>query len=360
MRQSFGHNTCMITLNSLMHPTDQFTEENYDQTNRSTELNREEQSSLENFQKEFIFNHLIRHIEQKVISIDETLSSRKGIFGGRIKNIFKSFGGKQKHSYSPEINARGDKVYPLSHPSVQARQLADLLFFIGDFDSALQNYKYSLTHFKNEKATKYWAGSLEMIAICSTLLDSQRRDGELDMERAISAYDIENQPHFATRASFILIAMKKFRSRYLEAAAISIKPETNRASNPLLSGLFQEHAAFCYLYRQPKPMIRMFTMRLILAADKYFQSGLIYHGLGCALAAYPNYQYNDWTIINNHLQYGVGRGSYLLGDLELSLSFLEKVFVHPHPFLRYSPEVQSAYLREYLYILNVLFLLLFL
>lgn len=340
----------MLTINSL--PLDRPGENN-------TYLSNEDRTSFQMFVRDFISKFVIPHIEQKVQSLDEIVASnRKGLFGSRFKNLFRGFGGGQKAKPAevPEISSYGAKIYPLSHPVAQMRQLADFVFFLRDYDNAIVNYKNCLTDFRNDKSTKHWAGCLEMISICNTLLDIQRKESENELEKVLSSYFGENHFRFATRVTFILVTMKKSRNRYLEAAAVCTRPENNRPMNPLLSALFQEQAAFCYLYKQPFPMYRMFTMRLVIASDKYYQSGQFEHALGCSFAAYPNYQEKEWYLINSHLQYGIGRESYLLSDLNLSIDHFQQLILQRNPYLRFNPEVQSTYLREFLHVLKVSFL----
>ena len=345
----------MLTINS--HPINKPNIEN----NIISFLSNEDQIGFQSFTREFITKFIIPHIERKVQSLDEIVSAnRRGLFGSRIKNLFRGFGGggaKSKAVEAPEINSYGAKIYSLSHPVSQMRQLADFVFFLRDYDNALVNYKNCLNDYKNDKSMKHWAGSLEMISICNSLLDIQRKESENDLEKVITTYFQENQYRFSTRVSFILVTMKKSRNRYLEAAAVCTRPENNRPISPLLSALFQEQAAFCYLYKQPFPMYRMFTMRLAIAADKYYQSGQYEHALGCTLAAYPNYQGKDWCLINSHLQYGIGRESYLLQDLPLSVDHFEQLLTQRNPNLKLSPEIQSTYLREFLHVLKVCFFL---
>ena len=119
--------------------------------------------------------------------------------------------------------------YDLSKTSLNrsVKELADLLFLMGDYDNAQQQYKACANDFKNEGEWHYYAGCLELSALCSIAshLTHRQRDlsVEADFEKAITYYSklaSEGYLAFATRASFFLVHLLRLKSKYRDSADI--------------------------------------------------------------------------------------------------------------------------------------------
>jgi len=85
-------------------------------------------------------------------------------------------------------------------------------------------------------------------------------------------------------------------------------------------------------------------MRLVMASDAYYAAGQLVHALGCCYAAYPTYEGQRWCMLKDHLQFSIGRHSFLLGDLQRSTRFFQLLLTDSTQ----SPEQQSSYFREFL------------
>jgi hypothetical protein len=122
------------------------------------------------------------------------------------------------------------RKYPLqTSESAQARQLADFLFFLRDFDHASYNYRICAQDYKNDRALKYAAAAMEMNSICQYFINrnfpgqSGLREAESEMERAIDCYQKAGEPRFAARAVIILALMRQSRRALLDAASVYIQ-----------------------------------------------------------------------------------------------------------------------------------------
>ena len=319
--------------------------------NEKTYLSTDDCLGLQSFMKEFMFKYVIPHLEGRLQTLEEQVAiTRKNMFTTKVKRLF-GFSSKPRTTGevgAPEITSSGARIYAVRTPTAQTRQLADIAFMIRDYDSALLNYKNCIPEMKNDQTLKYLAGVTEMVGICQSFLDQNKRassDSEQEFERALGLYQETKSFRYSVRVIFLLTALKKIKNKFGDAALLLTRLDNK---NNLLTALFQEQSAFCYLFKSP-PMYRMFSMRLVMAADKYYEAGQLEHSIGCAIAALPNYKGKDWGLLVDHIQFIISRASFLLGDLKTSAFYSTAILEHSTQ----SPERQSSYLRELLHIYSL-------
>lgn len=337
MRKTFGDECKLLKINSLPADSPQTKKDG-----SKTFLTMDDCMQLQVFMKEFIFRRLLTYMEKKILHLEDIVAGLRRSRTGTFSRFF--FGSRKRTAdCSPETSATGLRYYGCNTPPAQTRQLGDLCLMTGDFESALANYKACLVDYKNDRCNKYLAGATEMVALCNTLLGQQRKDSEKELESVGVMYMKELQPRFAARTLLLLSSMKRCRNRFMEAASICIRAAES-FKDPLISALFQEQAAFCYLFKYPTPMFRMFTMRLVMASDAYAAAGQLVHALGCCYAAYPTYEGQRWSTLKDHVEFSIGRHSFLLGDLTRSTKFFQLLLTDSQQ----APETQSSFFREYL------------
>ena len=341
MKQNFGGNACILPINSL--PYDQPRLVN----GKNTFLSLKDCDTLKNFTKDIVYKYTIPFMETKLRSLEEQVAAnRKSLFSSKVRSFFRFQSKPRQVGEGAEVTSTGLRIYPMGSNTSQTRQLADFAFMLRDYDSALLNYKNCIVEMKNDQTVRHLASATEMAAICNSLIDTQRRDPENDLEKAISLYLQGNCPRYIIRSTMILCSLKKLRNRFTEAAAIYIRSEDK--NNPLLSALYQEQSAFCYLYKSPNPMHRMFNMRIVMAADKFYEAQQIEHSYGCCYVARNVYS-RGWNSLTSHVKFILSRSSFLLEDLESSCSFSRELLENNTQ----PAERQSSYFREMIHIFKI-------
>jgi trafficking protein particle complex subunit 8 len=345
MKKTFGTNVSQITINSL----------SYEQAavvgTEQTFLSLGDIDGLRLFMKDLLFRHVIPHLDNKLRSLEDHVAmTRKNVFTSKVRSFFRFGQARPRQTGengAPELTSTGIRIYPMNSTMAQTRQLADLSFLLRDYDSALLNYKNCAAEMKTDLTTRYLASATEMAALCSAIIDTHRRDCEGELERARALYVEAGRLRYADRTTLLLIAMKKMRSRYTEAASVAVRDDSKRSA--LLSGLLQEQAAICYLYKWPSPMFRMANMRLVMAADKFYEAGQLAHALSCVRSAAPAYDGKGWASLGNHVYFLLARSAFLLGDTESSCRFAYSLLQETSQ----SPERQSSFLREFLHVYGI-------
>jgi len=341
MKKTFGGNACLLNINSLPVDTPTFV------NSIPSFLSDQDWEGLRSFSKDIIFKYVLPHLEQKLQTLEEFVSvNRKTGLGLKVRSILGFTKRKQVgDAGGPEMSSTGVRIYPIRSPTAQARQLADIAFMIRDYDSALVNYKNCIVEMKNDQSMKYWAGAIELAALASFMLD-YRKDSDSEMEKAYKTYLECQSFRYATRVTFFENAMKQARGKFSEAASVCVRDGKH---SQLLAGLLQEQAAYCYLFKPSSPMFRMFSMRLIIAADKFYEANQLEHAYRCAISALDNYYSRGWGLLDDHVLFLISRSSFLLGDLPTSTEYSCRLLENSNQ----SPERQSSYFREFLHILTV-------
>ena len=120
---------------------------------------------------DFVGNNLLPHLQKKVRDINEHVASSKKSWGGRWSRFIRSQ--RNERDVGPSPNDE-DAFYQFNTQEAQLRLLADLSFFLQDYDFALSIYRLVQSDFKNARAWLYYAGAVEMAAVCSFLLEPNR------------------------------------------------------------------------------------------------------------------------------------------------------------------------------------------
>jgi len=106
-----------------------------------------------------------------------------------------------------------------------------------------------------------------------------------------------------------------------------------------------EQTSYCYLKLKPK-MIRKYAFHLILAGHRYSRCGNREHAYRCYFTALKIFKDKNWTLIDDHINFTLGRQAFHLADLDTAVEYFLKL-LHGS---KQSANQQNAYMKEFLYI----------
>ncbi|KAJ3220266.1 Trafficking protein particle complex 8 [Dinochytrium kinnereticum] len=242
-----------------------------------------------------------------------------------------------------DTSKSGNVEYNYNSPELIMRKLADYSFMLRDYRFAYSVYESVRKDFQgNDKALKHYAGSQEMLALCLIMSESNIR-GSLDtlLESAIGHYLDANTAVLATRITMFVYEIFKYRSQYREIPNILLRMIGD--DSDLRSALLLEQAAFCYAKSSP-PMLRKFAFYTILASYRFNKCSQPAHAFRCYNIALDLYKNKKWTLIEDHIQFS-------LGKLSAQLERPADAITHFASLLHSSqqpPHIQQAYINEFL------------
>ncbi|KAI9205332.1 ER-golgi trafficking TRAPP I complex 85 kDa subunit-domain-containing protein [Polychytrium aggregatum] len=308
--------------------------------------------AIESFMRDLLSKTVLPSMERSVQHWNEQIaSSRRGITGRLFNAGRKYFGASAKPAGVPipSTNVDGLLVFPFNSPEFLLRKLADYSFMLRDFKFASAIYDMARKDFQQagDKACKYYAGTQEMLALCSLMSDAAAvTKGSIEtlLDNAVLGYNDAKTPIYAARATMMVYEGLKDRSGHADAAKLLIKM-TGEESD-IRSGLFYEQAAHCHIRVAQGPMIRKYAFYLILAGQRFSKCSLRQHAYRCYTNASHVYSKLSWSLIDDHISFTLGRQSFHLGDLESSVGFFLKLLKES----RQTAEQQASNMSEFLYI----------
>ena len=106
------------------------------------------------------------------------------------------------------VSGVGDHFsYSPQSSEFKLRRMGDLLFMIGDFESAYNCYRTVASDFKDGRAHKYFAGANEFAALCCWLSDGSRKDIESYFDTAFKVIDNPPASHACAASCHCVIEM---------------------------------------------------------------------------------------------------------------------------------------------------------
>ncbi|RHZ88010.1 hypothetical protein Glove_26g15 [Diversispora epigaea] len=322
-------------------------------------MSEEDITGINSFVRELVVQSIVPFMERNIQNWNEQVaSSRRGITGRLFSASRRYFstgpktGLVQQSSQYPyasntSSNNVSNTIYNYNTPEAQMRKLADWSFMLRDYKFAHSVYDTVKKDFSADKAWKYYAGAQEMIGICLLIASTNinnRTEIEYYFDQAMNAYYNRSKlPFYATRATILHYELLKFRNLYKDAPPALIRLTGD--DSDLRSALFLEQAAHAFL-RCSKPMVRKYAFHMILAGHRYVKCNQREHAYRCYLAASQVFENHSWSLVDDHINFVLGRQSYHLGDLPTAIKFFLKLLKAS----RQPQTQQSAYLKEFLYI----------
>ncbi|TPP62480.1 hypothetical protein FGIG_06139, partial [Fasciola gigantica] len=240
-------------------------------------------------------------------------------------------------------------VYTAEAPEMQMRRLADLAFLFQQYEVAYQTYNVLKRDFQNDGAWLHYAAAQEMSALSIYLqgANSQRQYPYHYVDSSVTIYlQTCQSAELALRATLVNAEALCSRGLFAEAA-MSLLRLTSQ-DDDLTSGLLIEQTAHCVL-RLRRPLLRKFGFRLALAAHRYNRARQSHLTIRTYNVAAPILAGRRWSLIEDHINFNVGKQAYLIGDLANAVVALRRNLTQ---FSRQPAERQSLFIREYLVVLK--------
>jgi hypothetical protein len=309
-------------------------------------ISSEDNKRTQAFLSDFIGLTLLPFMERNIHHLNEQVASaRRGI--NRFFNAGrKYFGNSSKQIQKKNIIATIEGLNRYSYQSAEAqmRKLADLSFMLCDYKFAYSVYDNVKKDFNsNDQDKKYYAGTQGMIVLCLLMFNSVKLNIDTIMENSVLNYNKCKTQFYAQKTTFSYNFLLKQLNEYKKVSQAFLRI-TNDDSN-VLSGLFLEQTSYCYLKVKPK-MIRKYAFHLILAGHRYSRSGNREHAYRCYFSALKIYKDKNWTLIDDHINFTLGRQAFHLANLDIAVEYFLKL-LHGS---KQSANQQNAYMKEFLYI----------
>ncbi|KAJ3326413.1 Trafficking protein particle complex 8, partial [Gonapodya sp. JEL0774] len=327
---------------------------------RGTYVSREDFKAVEDFVREFAAQSVVPFMERTVQTLNEQVaSSRRGLTGRLFSAGRKYFGGiggspsprPGTPGVGPEKNEFGLFVYPFASPESQLRRLADYAFMLRDYRFASSLYDTVRKDYRDGGAAagRHYAACQEMMAVCALL--EPGLGGKIDalMESAVGHFRDGQAMAYAIRAAAVVSEGWKSRGMWKDAALGWVKVVGGDDSD-LRAALFLEQAAYSLLRHRPAPMHRKSSFHLVLAGHRYNKSDHREHAARCYYSALMNYDAKGWSLIEDHVNFTLGKQAYRLGDGKGAMLFLAQVLGKGQGA---GPVVQEGYLKELLFVYDV-------
>ncbi|CAH8591436.1 unnamed protein product [Schistosoma curassoni] len=250
----------------------------------------------------------------------------------------------QSVSYAAPAN-HSTIVYSQDSPESQMRRLADLAFLFQQYEVAYQTYNVLKRDFQNDSAWLHYAGAQEMSALSVYLqgATSQRQYPYHLMDSAVTTYlQSHLSPELALRSTLLNFEALCSRGLYNEASVALIRLTSDE--DDLISGLLIEQIAHCVLSLK-RPMLRKFAFRMALAAHRYARAKQPLLAIRSYKSAMPIVMGHGWSLLEDHINFNVGKQAYLIGDLNTSCKALAETL---NSSSRQSAERQLIFVKEYL------------
>ncbi|XP_067142139.1 trafficking protein particle complex subunit 8 [Centruroides vittatus] len=302
------------------------------------------------FIQDFCIQGLLPYVEKQIRNLNDQVANRKGIHRSLFSATKKWFSGSKPGMQGPTSSSTS-VIYSQDAPELQVRKLGDLAFMFQLYDLAYQAYHSAKRDFSNDQAWLHYAGATEMAALSVFMMgsSSQRQFPTHYMDSAITTYlNTCKSSVFATRATLLSTECLKNKGLYSEAALHFIRMTSE--DSDLRSALLLEQAAHCFLNTKP-PMIRKYAFHVILAGHRFSKAGQRKHALRAYKLAEQVYKEKNWRLADDHINFIIGRQSVNLKQLENACTAFESL-LKEHSLQ--SATQQATFLREYLFVLNIL------
>ena len=317
-------------------------------------LSENDVKSLRTFVSTLSKNCLLPAIEQTILSLGKEIKSQTGGFF-RMSKFMRS-----AKRLTREQASRGVLLYPFNSVEAQIRRYADLMFMLGQYSMAHDQYEKIRSDFQQDKSWAHLAGTMEMIGICKLLSSTQNppkkstTDAVLDnMMNAVERYGRmseknPNRTKLVTRATLLLVdCCRILGSSFMRVAAETLV-KSSSAETQLCSALMLQDAAFCYLHAKPLSFNRKCTFHLVLAGHLFHKCGQRQHAVYCYLSAICIYRGLGWKYIDDHIHFTLGRQFYGLSGFEAAVYFYLQLIATG----RQDSKRQRLYMNEFVLVVK--------
>jgi hypothetical protein len=271
---------------------------------RGSYLNEKDKIAVRRFISRMVIKALIPTLERRIQHLNiEVTNNKKGV-----KNAFKSLWRKPRDSdslsqsvHSPRNRVNSSSIVPYRYDTIEShtRLLADTLFLIRDYDSALSIYRLVKDDYRHDQQLMLSASVHEMMALCIYFTDlstGNRNNKEIiqHIDSALYLYtsaaaeintnDLGSRPSEAslptrcvTKLCLLLSTMKTLNQGREMETADSLASASSKET-PLTGAVLLEQSAAYYFHAG---MIRKYAFHMLMAGHMFRSAGQDYHAVRC-------------------------------------------------------------------------------
>lgn len=326
---------------------------------RGTRLSVNDRALLRRYFQTLLTSSLLPALERRIADLNAIVSERKK----GVRNLVKNFWRKPKEeidttattttTFNLQNTTLDDSdnmamVVLYRHDSIesQTRLLADTLFLIQDYESALATYRLIREDFKSDKALVHYASVQEMMALCMYHLDTygRARDIFACLELALLSYtraaeeerklilggkDVSARPptaphatRLATRLCLLMATASDAltKGRELEVADLLASASSHESSLGA-AVLLEQASAFYY----EAGMYRKYAFHMLMSGHMFRTANQDHHAFRCFCSALYIYRHGKWAELHNHLKSALAAQLYTMGRMSVAMMLYAKL-----------------------------------
>ena len=346
LQSRFGSNAAVLRINSVLPGTAKALAEQ-EKTDlwggngkKGNCLSVNDRVLLRRYFQKLVTTSLLPALERRIADLNAVVSERKK----GVRNLVKSFWRKPKEEgLLQESHTDFSVKYRYDSIESQTRLLADTLFMMQDYESALSTYRLIRDDYKSDKALTHYANVQEMMAICMYHLDPFLRAKEIFscLETALLSYTRAAEeeraswgnaatrpkaaPHatrLATRLCLLLATASDnlTKGRELEVADLLASASSHESSLGA-AVLLEQSSAFYY----HAGMYRKYAFHMLMSGHMFRTANQDHHAFRCFTSALYIYRHGQWNELHNHLRSALAAQLYTMGRMSLALVLYAKL-----------------------------------
>ncbi|OQR81516.1 hypothetical protein THRCLA_11660 [Thraustotheca clavata] len=287
--------------------------------------------SVRNMLWDFATKCMLPYIEAKIVALNDNVAAvKKGV-----KNAIRSWWRK------PKDTSTRSSIYVYRYDSIESnmRFLADLAFFIRDYDLALSMYRLVRDDYKTDKALLHCANANECIALCLFLVQGSVPQIHNAIESCVAIYArlAQSAPQcqtvrHATRTAIFAsdVYAQLFQSApnsdLMDSASAALIRGSS-ATDPtqlnfgICAAVLLERAAYCDLLSRI-PKYRKYGFRMVMAGHVYATMGYLPHAARCYSSARSMYTNSRWFSVDDHITGTLAKQLYSLSFPQQAIALL--------------------------------------
>ncbi|GJQ08440.1 hypothetical protein GpartN1_g231.t1 [Galdieria partita] len=275
---------------------------------------------------DLIRSFIVASIEQRLLTLYRLVERLRRGVRNQIKALFRTDRGPREGVVGGGLHS--SFTYLAFSAESRVRQLADILFMLGEYEEAIEYYRLASHDFKADQAFPYFAKSEEMIALCLIMLNGSPKEIMRHFNTAIENFLLAKVPNEATRTClyasdyFLTMELKEDLGTLLLKTCTMICLPSQFKSVHVRAAVLYERAALCYLVCG---RWRRHAFQLVRAGFRFRQANMYRHALRVYLDAYYSYQALGWTRIESHLCTIIGHIYFQLGQFMDAAKYLSQL-----------------------------------
>ena len=304
-------------------------------------LSHSDRVVLRQFLEQLTTSSVLPALERRIADLNVVVSEKKK----GVKNVFKSFWRKPKDAQEESNKQHGDIAYRYDAIESLTRLLADTLFVVKDYETALGMYRLIRDDYKHDKAMMHYASVQEMMALCMYFLDPYSRAREIigHIETALLAYSKaaeEERPNIeganknarsatathatrcATRLCLWLSSTSDtiLQGRHLEVADLLASASSHETA--LGAAVLLEQSSAQYYHAE---LYRKYAFHMLMSGHMFRTSQQDAHAFRCFTSALYLYRDKPWSELHNHLRSALAAQLYSMGRMAVSVQLYAKL-----------------------------------